>query len=161
MSIHKLMIGQWAEMTFIVGQTHKEYGKVISIHYNQIDNKVGMDEYKEWRTTEYAYVYEIKCYRDGKEVLINIEPHTPSLVVVYGDDKLTQHAKHLIAKAAQDIETGHHLTMERTKEELSMIQVVSHILECRYAELTEWEREVRQEYLRCTDPDFDEAEGAK
>lgn len=85
MSIQKLIIGQWAEMTFAVGQVNNKYGYCKSIQYVQIEHKQGLNEYNEWMTTEWTYVYEVRCIdtKTKTERVINIEPHTPSLVVIW------------------------------------------------------------------------------
>jgi len=85
MEIQKIMVGQWPEMTFAVREINPKYGYCKSIKYVQIEHKQGLNEYNEWITKEWTYVYEVRCIdqKTKTEIVINIEPHTPSLVVIW------------------------------------------------------------------------------
>lgn len=67
---------------------------------------------------------------------------------------MTENEIRLIERAALDLATGHHLLCERTDEERAMLKEVAEALDTEWENLTDRQREIREEYRLCTDYDY-------
>ena len=76
-------------------------------------------------------------------------------IMDYMVEKLSDDEKHLIAKAVTDLETGNHLLHARTPEEKQMISEVLVATNTHESERTDRQRLICNEYMRCTDPDYE------
>ena len=67
---------------------------------------------------------------------------------------MTNEERALVCKAATDLETGNHLIYPRTKEEKEMIADLNIAILTFPAERTARQKELYEEYRRCTEPDY-------
>lgn len=76
-------------------------------------------------------------------------------IMDYMVEKLSDEEKCLISKAVMDLETGHHLLYARTSEEKQMISEVLLAINTHDSERTGRQNLIYEEYMRCTDPDYE------
>ena len=76
-------------------------------------------------------------------------------IMDYMVEKLSEEEKHLIAKAVTDLETGNHLLYARTPAEKQMINEVLLATNTHESERTDRQNLIYEEYMRCTDPDYE------
>lgn len=82
--IKELLIGQWPDMRFTVGETNRIYGKCTSI--KQIwDVTKQINESGEWRDSEYKATYDVECIKDGVTNHIYFNLDNPDVIVVIQD----------------------------------------------------------------------------
>lgn len=67
---------------------------------------------------------------------------------------MTEEERTLVCKAATDLETGNHLIYPRTKEEKEMIADLNIAILTFPAERTARQKELMEEYRKCTEPDY-------
>ena len=67
---------------------------------------------------------------------------------------MTEQERTLVCKAATDLETGNHLVYPRTKEEKEMIADLNIAILTLPAERTARQKELMEEYRKCTEPDY-------
>jgi hypothetical protein len=67
---------------------------------------------------------------------------------------MTEQERKLVCRAATDLETGSHLIYPRTKEEKEMIADLSIAILSFPAECTARQKELMEEYRKCTEPDY-------
>lgn len=82
--IKELLIGQWPDMRFTVGETNRKYGRCISIKQSWNVTKQSTES-GEWRDSEYTSVYAIECDKDGQISHIYFNANNPDVVVVMQD----------------------------------------------------------------------------
>ena len=68
---------------------------------------------------------------------------------------MTEQERTLVCKAATDLETGNHLIYPRTKEEKEMIADLNIAILTLPAERTARQKELMEEYRKCTEPDYE------
>lgn len=81
--IKELLIGQWPDMRFTVGETNHKYGRCISIKSSLYVTKQ-ITESGEWKDSEYKASYDVECTKDGQTNHIYFNQDNPDVVVVIG-----------------------------------------------------------------------------
>lgn len=67
---------------------------------------------------------------------------------------MTKEERTLVCKAVMDLETGHHLLYPRTKEEKEMVAELDLAISTPAAERNARQKELFEEYRRCTEQDY-------
>lgn len=80
--IKELLIGQWPDMRFTVGETNPKYGKCISIKQSWYVTRQSSESQGEWHDSEYTSCYTIECDKDGQVNYIYFNADNPDVVVV-------------------------------------------------------------------------------
>jgi hypothetical protein len=81
MEIKELLIGQWPDMKFRVGEINRIYGECKSIKSSWTLAKQRL-EGGEWNESEYTATYDVKCIKDGVTRQISFNQDHPDIVVV-------------------------------------------------------------------------------
>lgn len=80
--IKELLIGQWPDMRFTVGETNPKYGRCISIQQSWNVTRQSAEVQGEWHDSEYTNYYTIACDKDGQINHIFFNANNPDVVVV-------------------------------------------------------------------------------
>jgi len=81
MEIKELLIGQWPDMKFRVGETNRIYGECKSIKSSWTLTKQRLEDGK-WNDSEYTATYDVECIKDGVTRQISFNQDHPDIVVV-------------------------------------------------------------------------------
>lgn len=82
MEIKELLIGQWPDMSFRVGETNRIYGECKSIKSSWNLTKQSSQGNGEWNDSEYTATYDVECIKDGVTKQISFNQDHPDIVVV-------------------------------------------------------------------------------
>lgn len=83
--IKELLVGQWPDMRFTVGEINLKYGRCISIKQSWTVTKQSSEVQGEWHDSEYTNCYVIDCDKDRQVNHIYLNANNPDVIVVTQD----------------------------------------------------------------------------